>query len=654
MEKLKTNELSLGLDQTFRNDLVDNFEKIQEGVDGQSDAINKQITDFLGGIAPLEKALSFTNVNNFITNGSFATGKTDPAITTNNDTKLSVTNYIGRNWLQITGVGNSNMRGAQWFIDASDKVSAIQHYPLKLSFDIMSTVSQTFNIDIHFYDNNGQDMNNAIGIDQLKLNAWQLLNYQKTVDLNIGALTGVAKVSIMIFSNNTGDLGRVLLTALSVNVKYSDNKLPGANLLPSKPLTVNNNSQITDTSYLGEVWHKLTTVTAGTGQGYQWIIDDADKVSLLINYPLNLSFNLCSLTVDQTFNLDVHFLDKDGKDLGNSVNIDSIHTGAGALIHYEKQVTFSFSSLQNVAKISFFLFSTNVDSVGTIILNHESALLQFKTNQLKGPELIDGNPIPTNPDTVISTTKYLDQKWFEMTSTANTQYRGLQLLIDNPDKILEMANYPVKINFNIQSSIDQKLGLDFHFYDSNGKDINNLVAIDTIELKASKILNYQTEFSLNSDNLKGVTTVAIWLSTSGTSDLGTVLVNDYSAVLEYNTNPNQLPGLPELIDGNPIPTNGDTVISTTKYLDQKWFEMTSTANTQYRGLKLLIDNPDKILEMANYPVKINFSIQSSIDQNLGLDFHFCDNNGKDINNLVAIDTIELKASKILNYGKFYN
>lgn len=55
MEKLKTNELSLGLNQTFRNDLVDNFEKIQNGVDGQSDDLNKQITDLLGNVAPQDQ-----------------------------------------------------------------------------------------------------------------------------------------------------------------------------------------------------------------------------------------------------------------------------------------------------------------------------------------------------------------------------------------------------------------------------------------------------------------------------------------------------------------------------------------------------------------------------------------------------------------------
>lgn len=53
MDKLITNELSLGLDQKLRNDLIDNFKKIQDGVDGQSDAVNKQIKDMLGDV-PLQ------------------------------------------------------------------------------------------------------------------------------------------------------------------------------------------------------------------------------------------------------------------------------------------------------------------------------------------------------------------------------------------------------------------------------------------------------------------------------------------------------------------------------------------------------------------------------------------------------------------------
>lgn len=55
MEKLKTNEISLSLNQTLRNDLVDNFEKIQKGVDAQADSLNKQILDMLGDVAPQDQ-----------------------------------------------------------------------------------------------------------------------------------------------------------------------------------------------------------------------------------------------------------------------------------------------------------------------------------------------------------------------------------------------------------------------------------------------------------------------------------------------------------------------------------------------------------------------------------------------------------------------
>ena len=265
------------------------------------------------------------------------------------------------------------------------------------------------------------------------------------------------------------------------------------------------------------------------------------------------------------------------------------------------------------------------------------------------PELIDGQPTPNNGDTVISTTEYLGQEWIQMTSTSNAPYRGLHWWIDNPDKISEMANYPVKIHFNIQSSIDQTLVLQVQFYDINGIISTKTIAIDNIALKASEILNYQKEFLIDSSRIEGVTKVGINLFTPGTNDLGTVLINDYSAVLEYNTNEN-LNHLPELIDGQPTSKFG-AVISTTEYLGQGWLKMTSTTNTQYRGLYWWIDEPDKILEMANYPVKIHFNIQSSIDQTLVLQVQFYDINGIISTKTIAIDNIALKASEILNYQK---
>ncbi|WP_288572256.1 SGNH/GDSL hydrolase family protein [uncultured Weissella sp.] len=53
MDKLITDKLSLNLDQNLRNDLIDNFKKIEQGVDGQADLLQKQIGSMLGDV-PLQ------------------------------------------------------------------------------------------------------------------------------------------------------------------------------------------------------------------------------------------------------------------------------------------------------------------------------------------------------------------------------------------------------------------------------------------------------------------------------------------------------------------------------------------------------------------------------------------------------------------------
>ncbi|MFR0553405.1 metallophosphoesterase family protein [Loigolactobacillus coryniformis subsp. coryniformis] len=54
MDKLITN-LDTNLGPVLREQLDTNFQKIQNGVDGQSDALNKQITDLLGNVAPQDQ-----------------------------------------------------------------------------------------------------------------------------------------------------------------------------------------------------------------------------------------------------------------------------------------------------------------------------------------------------------------------------------------------------------------------------------------------------------------------------------------------------------------------------------------------------------------------------------------------------------------------
>ena len=55
MDKLITDELSLGLDQNLRNNLIDNFKKIQQGLASQSDLTDKQIEKLLSDVNVQDK-----------------------------------------------------------------------------------------------------------------------------------------------------------------------------------------------------------------------------------------------------------------------------------------------------------------------------------------------------------------------------------------------------------------------------------------------------------------------------------------------------------------------------------------------------------------------------------------------------------------------
>ena len=631
MEKLKTNELSLGLNQTLRNDLVDNFEKIQNGVDGQVDSLNKQIEQMLGDV-PLQDQ---------------------------NEVTQARIDGNGKSYDTLKGRVDATQASAETaLLEERDTSVEVQNARTNSNSHTYPTLKERL-------DRQENDLNNSINekLANMRLNPEAFTNEaalrakypQGNDQLNVTTDNGHLWIWI---NGNFKDCGQFQTAgidqALVNQIKEAFekvNRLP--ELIDSKPIPTNSDTVISNVKYLDQDWIKMTSTANTQFRGLAFEINSPDKISEMKSYPVKIHFNIQS-SIDQTLGLDVHFYDNNGKDMNNFVMIDVISLEAWKFLNYQTEFSFNPDDLKGATKVAIYLTTSKTNDLGTVLINNCSAVLEYNTNpnqiglnQL--PELIDRHPSPSN-DTVISTTKYLGQEWLKITSTANTQYRGIKFWIDNPDKILAMATYPVKINFNIQSSIDQTLGLDVHFYDINGQDMNNAISVAQITLNASEILNYQTEFSLDSDQIKGVSKVAIWLATSGTNDLGTILINDYGAALEYNTNPGQLPGL---IDGSPTPSN-NTLISNTNYLGQEWLKMTSTANTQYRGLKFNINNPDKILAMATYPVKINFNIQSSIDQTLGLDVHFFDNNGNDLGNAISIDNIALEASKILNYQKEFS
>jgi hypothetical protein len=629
MDKLITS-LDTNLGPVLREQLDSNFQKIQNGVDGQSDVLNKQITDLLGDVAPQDQ------------------------------------NEVTQSRIDVHGntYGTLKSREDATQATAETALSEERDTSVEVKDARTNSNSHTYSTLKERLDSQENDLDNSINekLATMRLNPEAFTNEaalrakypQGNDQLNVTTDNGHLWIWI---DGDFKDCGQFQTAGIDQSLVdqieeafEKVNRLP--ELIDSQPTPANGDTVISTTEYLGQKWFKMTSTANTPFRGVRLLIDDPDKISEMANYPVKINFNIQS-SIDQTIGLDFHFYDSNGNDMNNAI-IDVISLNASKILNYQKEFSLDSNHIAGVAKVELWMSTSGTNDLGTVLINDYSVVLKYNTNRMLNqlPELIERQPTPNN-DTVISTTKYLDLEWTQMTSTANTPYRGLKLWIDDPDKISAMSTYPVKINLNIQSSIDQTLRLDFHFYDKNGNDLGNSISVDRIALNASKILNYQKEFSLGSNHIEGVAKVALWLFTSGTSDLGTVLINDYSAVLDYNTNKttNQLP---ELIERQPLPSNNDTVISITKYLGQEWLKMTSTANTQYRGLKFQIDDPDKISAMSTYPVKINLNIQSSIDQTFGLDFHFYDKNGNDLGNSISVDRIALNASKILNYQKEFS
>lgn len=154
MEKLKTNEISLGLDQTFRNDLVDNFKKIQDGVDGQYDALNKQITEAIAGYARDQK--------NYFPNGDLLIPhQTDPFLPLNGVdlTYVNPTDSFSddRSWVQVIGHNDDTpYKGVRVKLDL-DTFPARYWRPTELSFILRNddTSDTLFHIEMNVFQETG-------------------------------------------------------------------------------------------------------------------------------------------------------------------------------------------------------------------------------------------------------------------------------------------------------------------------------------------------------------------------------------------------------------------------------------------------------------------------------------------------------------------
>lgn len=157
--------------------------------------------------------------SNLIINGDFSNGGAEPAWGDLPSDKLTVVNYIGKNWLKITDAEKAAWGGPQWEI-----VNDPSYFdaPLELKFTLMTAEDMTLNLNAVFFDAQGQRIGGASGgqiIDQLHTKGSQIFTYSNRFKLN-PAYKNASLIHIQLLNFNETPIKQIILTDLSLKPKF--------------------------------------------------------------------------------------------------------------------------------------------------------------------------------------------------------------------------------------------------------------------------------------------------------------------------------------------------------------------------------------------------------------------------------------------------
>ncbi|MCC4346108.1 CotH kinase family protein [Limosilactobacillus reuteri] len=248
------------------------------------------------------------------------------------------------------------------------------------------------------------------------------------------------------------------------------------------------------------------------------------------------------------------------------------------------------------------------------------------TNLISNGNFTTGNISPAvamTDDTVLDVTDYIGQKWLRIKSNGSKRYRGVQWTLANTNR--EIITNPLRIAFTIQSSISQTLTLNLVVTSSDGTTLTK--TLNTIYFESAwKFIRYNNSVTLANfyddiSKLADVTSVKLQLFKDDGEDLGTILLNNVYAGLDYTAIKDLAGSLIWTSDGTEVfpvyPYSSGTKINTVNYLNQKWLKVSSTSPGQYQGIRWSQVGP---LDSAVFNVVYKFvaNIQSYTNQSLDL------------------------------------
>lgn len=299
---------------------------------------------------------------------------------TTNDSVVTQVQFMGHNWSQLTATGTNGGRGIEWFVTGNGELSQFLTKSTLFSTDIFPMYTQTLTLTINFYDAAGNNLNKSVDIDKISLVANQPMHYEELIRIDPGLATDVAKVGISIKTHSTADIGKTLFGATELTSNF-DSYSNSAGLLTTPAIVISGdqNTSMSDTVFVGEIWHKLSlTNNAGASQGLMWKVMDNNTIYMLFNGRGRFSFDIYPYAT-LTATVNVHFYDYFGNDLNKTVTIDTVNFQTGQMKHYDHVFALEESLADNVVQIGISIEAINSTDNASLLVRGEKLLIEYSS-----------------------------------------------------------------------------------------------------------------------------------------------------------------------------------------------------------------------------------------------------------------------------------
>ena len=465
---------------------------------------------------------SFNHVRkeNLIPNGSFSNG-TEGVLANTGSFKLFVSQYMNRNWLNLSSQTTDKYQGIHWNVK-----SQVEHfsYPIHLSWDWQTSQPSTFYVNILYLDASGKQ----VGFQQVGkywLNSWRFTSFDQYIQLD-KTQSQCYNWQVQIYRDGADAFPTTMITDVSATLSYDSNKsytnnnqiianknavsdisnhVFKGNMIPNGSFADTSDvhaktadTNIFTTQYLNRNWLNITSPSTSTSadKGVYW---DTDFPVNETAYPLTFSFDVHSDT-NTTLTIAVAYMDANGN-MQSWQTIDKFNVTANQFTHYHTFV--KLSNIVNTSKLRVFIFKAGTGALPTIMLTDVVLQSNYKgtenmTTEVAGKKnlILNGDftngtypALPMNADSSLTIGQYLGLNWL------NFKQDGVLWNFDLTSQSGESFSYTYDLRFTVDFLQDTDLTVQQMFYDENGKYLSTHV-IDKKRFKQYRMVDYHKKFKL--------------------------------------------------------------------------------------------------------------------------------------------------------------